>query len=142
MKKPFKYLIIIVIFCFHSCDYQNGFGPCIHTYEEPILHITAIRDTVNNVNIRFVLRELKINNSMQYGAYHMIPSYSMVSDDSIFYCNVPFGFGVENGKYQFIIEAEGYQPKHFTIESVDYSVFKGGCPSYNDGGKRITLYLD
>jgi len=143
-----KYLIkifsiVLVIFSLISCDDDNGIGPCVHTYNEAILHITSVRDTLNNIPLTIVkLRNLKINGSTQFGANPLFESYSIVSDDSVFYCNVPFGFGVEEGKYEFIIEAAGYQPKHFTIENVNYSIFEGGCPSFNDGGKRVDLYLN
>ena len=110
----------MVIFSLLSCDDDNGIGPCVHTYNEPILNITSIRDTLNHTYPRFVkLLELKINGSAQFGANPLFESYSIVSDDSVFYCNVPFGFGVEEGKYEFIIEAAGYQPKHFTIENIN-----------------------
>ena len=144
MKNSFKYiLIIIVILCFLSCNEDNGIGPCVHTYKEPILNITSLRDTVNYNHPRFIiLRELKINGSKQFGANPLLESYAIVADDSIFYCNIPFGFGVKEGKYEFIIEAEGFQPKQITIENVSYSVFEGGCPSYNDGGKRVELVIN
>lgn len=144
MKKSFKIiLIIIVIFCFLSCHEENGIGPCVHTYKEPILNITSISDTVNYNHPRFIiLRELKINGSKQFGSNPLLESYAIVADDSIFYCNIPFGFGVEEGKYEFIIEAEDFQPKQITIENVSYSVFDGGCPSFNDGGKRIELNIN
>jgi hypothetical protein len=134
-------ITVSIIFCLLSCD--NGVGPCVHTYNEPILNITSLRDTVNYNHPRFViLRELKINGSKEYGAYPLTKSYGIVENDSIFYCNIPFGFGVEEGKYEFIIEAEGFPPKQITIENVHYSVFEGGCPSYNDGGKRVELIIN
>ena len=130
---------------FYSCEddaIDSGIGPCIHTYNEPILHLESIQDSLSN-NISFVkLYDLRINGSLQTGESPIINSYSIVADDSIFYCNIPFGFGVEEGKYEFTIEAEGYKPKNFTIENVTYSIFEGGCPSFNDGGKRIDLSLE
>ncbi len=144
MKNSIK-LILLVLFIFSllSCDEDNGIGPCVHTYYESILHITSVKDTLNNTHLRFVkLRDLKINGSTQFGTNPIFESYSIVSDDSVFYCNVPFGFGIEEGKYEFIIEAEGYQSKLITIENVNYSIYKGGCPSYNDGGKRFDIYIN
>jgi hypothetical protein len=147
MKTSIKLIFpVFIIFSFFSCEDENGnggIGPCVHTYKEPILHITSVRNTLNNVHLSFVqLRELRINGLPQTGYGVISESYSIVFDDSIFYCNVPFGFGIENGKYEFIIEAEGYPPKLFSIENVGYSIFKGGCPSYNDGGKRVELFID
>ena len=116
MKSSIKFIILIfVAFIILSCNEDNGIGPCVHTYKEPILNITSRRDTVNYNHPRFIiLRELIINGSKQFGANPLIESYSIVADDSIFYCNIPFGFGVEEGVYEFIIEAEGFQPKQIT----------------------------
>lgn len=123
-------------------DDGSGIGPCEHTYKEPILIVTSIHDELNNQFIRFVkLRDLKINGYPQNGNLNTFVSNSVVSDGSIYYCNVPFGIGNTEGKYEFVIEAEGYQPKMVAIDNVKYSVIKGGCPSYNDGGKRIELTL-
>jgi len=136
-------LVVSIIFFLLSCEEGNGVGPCVHTYDEPILNITSVVDTVNYNHPRFViLRELKINGSREYGAFPLMVSYGIVVNDSIFYCNIPFGFGVEEGKYEFIIEAEGFPQKQITIENISYSVSEGGCPSYNDGGKRVELIIN
>jgi len=144
MKSSIKFIIVIFFtFIILSCNEDNGIGPCVHTYKEPILNVTSLRDTANYNHPRFIiLRELKINGSKEYGAYPLMESYGIVGNDSIYYCNIPFGFGVEEGKYEFIIEGEGFQPKQITIENVSYSVFDGGCPSYNDGGKRVELIIN
>jgi len=138
------FFIVIAFLSFYSCeDEKNLVGPCEHTYNEPILNITSIRDTINNKYPTFViLRELKINGNPQSIPLILSNSYSVVANDSVYYCNVPFGFGVEDGTYQFIIEAEGFQPKLINIENVNYSIFKGGCPSYNDGGKRVEININ
>lgn len=125
-----------------SCDSGNV-GPCEHTYKEPILHITSIRDTDNNKHLSFVkLRYLKVNGHSISGYYSLGKSYSVVSNDSIFYCNVPFGFVIENGNYEFVIDADGYPSKKIAIDSVNYAILDGGCPSYNDGGKRVDLIIN
>ncbi len=146
MKKLNYFIYLILAVCFFlSCskDDNDGIGPCVHTYNEPILNVSSINDTLNNISLQFVkLYDLKINGFKTLGLNAISTSYSIVSGDSIFYCNVPFGFGVEEGKYEFIIEADGYNPKKITIENVNYSIFEGGCPSYNDGGTQIILYFD
>jgi hypothetical protein len=129
-----------------SCDPEkNGdlIGPCVHIINEPILHITSIRDTIINKAIPFIeITDLKINGYHQTGISPIIESYSIVANDSIYYCNVPFGFGVEEGIYEFTIKADGYPPKQILIEDVNYSIFEGGCPSFNDGGKRVELVIN
>lgn len=144
MKDSVKLLILILtIFSFLSCDKDGGIGPCIHTYKEPIINIISIQDTLKNTYLSSVkLYNLKINGYEQNSEILLDISYSIILDDSLYNCNIPFGFGTEEGKYEFIIEAENYDPKQITIENVSYSVFNGGCPSYNDGGKRVQLYIN
>jgi hypothetical protein len=143
MKKTLQIILISVSTLFLSCDEEGWIGPCVHTYKEPILHITSIRDSSTNEFINFVkLRNLEINGSKQFGSFLLQKSYSIVAGDSLFYCNVPFGFGIDNGTYEFTLEAEGYPPKRVKIEDVGYSILEGGCPSYNDGGKRVELFIN
>ena len=62
MKSKIKFIIIIfVTFIILSCNDDNGIGPCVHTYKEPILNITSLRDTVNSNHPRFIiLRDLTL----------------------------------------------------------------------------------
>jgi len=139
-------LITLFIFTLASCEddyWDSGIGPCVHNYMEPILHITTVRDTIKNYSPSFViLHDLRINGNTQISRLVLVDSYSIVAKDSLFYCNVPFGFGSEEGTYEFTVEAEGYELKYFKIDNVEYSIFQGGCPSYNDGGKRVELNLN
>ena len=137
-------VILIIALVIYSCEENEKdlVGPCVHSYNEPILNITSVRDA-NNKPISFViLRDLKINGIKLFAQSLLHESYSIVASDSLFYCNIPFGFGVEEGTYEFIIEAEGLQPKMITIEDVKYTIFVGGCPSYSDGGTRIDILLN
>jgi len=148
MKNIFKVSAAILILLFMaSCvdgiinDDRDDIGPCEHTYKEPILNVTSVRNVANEQLIRFVkLRELKIDGIL-YPTFPMLHSSSVVAGDSIFYCNPPFGIGSRSGTYEFIIEADGFIAKKIMIENVDYSIFVGGCPSYNDGGKKVDIYL-
>ncbi len=136
-------IVLLVVLGLFSCGEDDSVGPCVHTYKEPVFNVESIQDTINNVSLRFVkLYSLKIDNLTQNPASALFESYSVVTDDSVFYCNIPFGFGVEEGKYEFIIEAENYEPKTFTIENVRYSIHDGGCPSYSDGGMKLKLYVN
>lgn len=122
-------------------DDRDDIGPCEHTYKEPILNVTSVRNAANEQLIRFVkLRELKIDGIL-YPTFPVFHSSSVVASDSIFYCNPPFGIGSQAGTYEFIIEADGFIAKKIMIENVDYSISGGGCPSYNDGGKKVDIYL-
>jgi hypothetical protein len=142
--KIFKYfLFFLLVYSFSACKENNLVGPCVHEYKEPILNVTAVYDSINNTSVSFVtIKQLKINGHLQNTALILSNSYSVVANDSVYYCNVPFGFGTEEGTYEFIIEANGQFQKNIKIENVSYSIFKGGCPSYNDGGKRIKIIIN
>ena len=136
------YLLLIIVSCTNDED-KYIVGPCVHTNNEPILNITAVRDSINSKVISFVtLKELKINGILQNTNIMLSNSYSVAANDSIYYCNVPFGLGSQEGHYEFILEADGYSPKLIKIENVNYSISQGGCPSYSDGGTRIELFIN
>ena len=143
----FNFLVLsFTLFSVFSCinnEDKNIIGPCVHTYNEPILHITSVRDSLHNKVIPFVtLKNLKINGLIQNTYSMLSESYLIAADDSIYYCNVPFGLGIQEGTYEFVLEADGYSPKLIKIENVNYSVSQGGCPSYSDGGTRIELFIN
>lgn len=138
-KLSLSLFVLLLIYC-NSDD--NGVGPCVHSYKEPILNVTAIKDSLNK-QVGFVkLYNLKINGSKVNGKSVISPSYSIVVDDTLYYCNVPFGFGTKEGTYTFTMEAEGYSPKKIIINNVKYATLKGGCPSYNDDGTDIALNIE
>jgi hypothetical protein len=117
-------------------------GPCVHTYREPLLQIVSARDAetgapITNVVIRNVRRE-GIAQDLQLLLAG--PAYSVeVQGDSLL-CRVPCGFATSEGNYIFTVSAPGYPPQDRGYEA-RYRVFKGGCPSYNDGGLRVSLAL-
>lgn len=131
---------------FSSCKEINDdgiVGPCVHEYKEAIFHITALKDSISNTQISFAkLVALKINNRNQVGSFGGYNNYGIVYTDSVYYCNFPCGFENEKGSYEFKIVAEGYKDKIIKYENVDYSIYKGGCPSYNDGGKRVSIIMN
>lgn len=139
-------LITILVFALSSCKEGpfGGVGPCIHENLEAIFHVASVEDSTNNYHPTLVkLTNFRINGLSQTGkTWFGYNSYSFVAVDSIFYCNIPFGIEAEAGTYQFTLECEGYEPKDYIIENVDYTIFKGGCPSYADGGKRVKLYIN
>jgi len=145
--KRIIFIVIISFSCFPSCDKicstdDNKVGPCVHEYREAIFHIASVQDSVTSTAIKFaVIKNLKINGITQTNFFGAI-NYGIVYSDSIFYCNFPCGFSIEPGTYEFTISADGYKAKHVKFENVDYSIYEGGCPSYNDGGKRVTILLN
>ena len=144
--KVFKYfLIFLFVYSFYSCkdNKDDLVGPCVHEYKEPVLNIVSVYDSINSASISFLtIKELKINGHLQNTSIILSNSYSVVANDSVYYCNVPFGLGSEEGTYEFIVEVGGQLQRNIRIENVNYSIFKGGCPSYNDGGKRTQIIIN
>ncbi|MEG8947479.1 PEGA domain-containing protein [Rosettibacter firmus] len=133
-------LFIIITSCKEFID--DGVGPCVHVYKEAIFHISELKDSASNNPISFAkIVSLKINGEKQIGLPLGDKNYGIVYFDSVYYCNFPCGFGIESGTYEFKIVAEGYKDKVVKFENVDYSIKKGGCPSYSDGGKRVSVIM-
>jgi hypothetical protein len=55
-------------------------------------------------------------------------------------CDIPCGFGVLEGQYEFTVKAPGYLDKRVTTMA-SYSRFDGGCPSSNSGSTELTVSL-
>lgn len=55
-------------------------------------------------------------------------------------CDIPCGFGVLEGQYEFTVKAPGYLD-HRVTTMASYRRFEGGCPSRNSGSTEITLSL-
>jgi hypothetical protein len=141
-----KLLLIFSFIIFTSCKEKidDGLvGPCVHEYKEAIFHISVLKDSITNMPITFAkLEMLKINGREHTGSFFGERNYGIVYADSAYYCNFPCGFGYESGSYEFRIIAEGYKDKIVRFENVDYSIYHGGCPSYNDAGKRVSIIMN
>jgi len=135
------FLLVFITSCKEIID-DEGVGPCVHEYKEAIFHISGVKDSISNQPISSAkLVTLKINEIKQTGPFFGEINYGIVYADSVYHCNFPCGFGIERGSYGFTIIAEGYMDKVVRYENIDYSINKGGCPSYNDGGKRVSIIM-
>lgn len=117
-------------------------GPCVHTYREPLLQIVAARDALTGTPMPgIVIRNVRRDGIEQDPAILVAgPAYGVeVQADSLL-CRVPCGFATSEGNYILTVSAPGY-PRQDRGYDAKYRVFKGGCPSYNDGGVRMSLAL-
>jgi hypothetical protein len=120
-----------------------GAGPCEHTYRQAILLIDAARDAEDGSPLPMVaLSHIRRNGNEQDPKFLVLgpPSHGVEVHGDSLVCHVPCGFATDEGNYTFTVSADGYPPQERTYEA-RYRVFKGGCPSYNDGGLRIVLSL-
>lgn len=139
-------LVSLMVIQFSSCTKElvddGQVGPCVHEYKEAIFHIIDLRDSSSNTQIMNAkVTDVKINGRNQSGPFIGTPNYGMIFLDSTYDCTIPFGFGYEKGSYELKMIVEGYQDKIVKYENVDYSIYVGGCPSYNDGGQKISVLM-
>jgi hypothetical protein len=119
----------------------NGVGPCVHTNKEAILHIESVNNSQTGAIISTIVLSQITRDSVKINLMWLTPiSTNVVVYDSTLICNVPCSFGTESGEYRFIASARGYADTLITCFPV-YSINKGGCPSYSDGGLRISFKM-
>ncbi len=117
-------------------------GPCVHTYREPLLQIVAAHDTQTGAPIGSVaIRNVRLD-GIEQDLRRLLagPSYGVEVQGDSLACRIPCGFATSGGSYILTVSAPGY-PRQDLGYDARYRVFKGGCPSYNDGGVRVTLAL-
>lgn len=141
-----KYVAILPMVCLITMigcrQLENQFGPCVHTYNEPVLNIDRIMDSQTGAPIQKVkIGSLTVDNVEQNPAWVSagVAKNITIQDRSLF-GQPPFGFGSENGIYQFIIQAVGYRDT-LLCQLANYQTFKGGCPSFSDDGTHITVKM-
>ena len=114
----------------------------MHIYEEPILKIVSVVEAQSGQSIQSVcIHDIYIDGTMAHGEYLTAESEGVTLQDSLLLCDVPCSFGTEAGDYRFLIFAAGYKEVQVIVENVAYSVFRGGCPSYNSGSTEVSIEL-
>lgn len=122
-------------------------GPCVHGYAEPVLTIrTATSQPSDEAIGRVVLRSLALNGrTVDVSTWGASSTWSHVFfnitvENDALYCDVPCGFGGDDGRYDFVAVAADHYPLHVSIEA-RYASIHGGCPSFSDDGTDVALRL-
>ncbi|HOV98657.1 MAG TPA: hypothetical protein PK595_03680 [Bacteroidota bacterium] len=138
----FLFLILSIAVFQLSCEGDGGgVGPCIHIYEEPILHIESARDIQSGVYLKTIVLSNITIDSIPLDPFFLIPESRYVAAlESVLVCNLPCAFGTQPGQYNFKVSANGYRDTIITCYP-DYTIYKGGCPSSSNGGLRINIDL-
>ncbi len=137
--------VIFIFFLINSCEPTNlgsTVGPCVHTFEEPVLTIKSVSSTVTGNAISSVeIFEIKIDSLSGYPASLIDEISNNISvKDSILICTIPCGFGIMEGLYEISISANGY--RDLTLSTLaKYDELNGGCPSSSSGGQSISFSL-
>lgn len=136
-------LMILLSVAVWSCDKSKDgtIGPCVHTYEDPVLHVESVTDAQNGQRVfAFRILEVTRNGVKQQPIFLKIVSYNVVVYDTTLVCNVPCGFGTDEGAYTLRVSASGYRDTTISVNA-KYAVFKGGCPSSNSGGTKFSFQM-
>jgi hypothetical protein len=116
-------------------------GACDHTFEEPVLTLVRVEGNsvlLNSVTISdVVIRSRPIGD---LGSLTQPPAVGMSLVNGELRCDIPCGFGVLEGQYEFTVKAPGHLDKRVTTMA-SYARFEGGCPSRNSGSTEISLSL-
>jgi hypothetical protein len=133
-------LVVAAVLLLGGCDRLAG--PCSHTYREPILQLGSARDSLTNAPLpRVVLHEVRQNGrTLDLGFLLAAPGFGVAVQGDSALCDLPCGFAVEEAQYRLTVSAPDY-PRQARTYTARYRVFQGGCPSFNDGGVRVSLAL-
>jgi len=138
MKRRWLSPIVAAVIVLPGCD---AVGACLHTFEDPVLTIVRVEGSsvlLNSVTISGVVVGLQPVGNL--GSLTTPPALGISLVNGELRCDVPCGFGVQEGRYEFTVKAPGYLD-HRVTAMARYSRFEGGCPSRNSGSTEITLTL-
>ena len=116
-------------------------GPCHHTFHDPVLVVTGVRDPNGNPVSRITISDLAFLGRpvTDFRVLLLLPSFNVRQVGNDIECSVECGFGVEEGEYRFTATAATGAT---TVRvQARYRDFDGGCPSSNSGSTRITVQL-
>jgi hypothetical protein len=132
---------LLLTFLQLSCKPDGGIGPCVHIYEEPILHIEWARNSSTGSYLRtIVLSDIMIDSTKQDPFWLVTESRNVAVLDSTLVCNPPCAFGTQPGRYLLRVSGNGVRDTVIVCDP-SYKINNGGCPSSSNGGLRITIDL-
>lgn len=117
-------------------------GPCVHMYQDEVLHIEAAsgRDT-GAVIPTLELRDFHLDAAaMSLDNVMASRTRQLQRDGEVLRCTLPCSWGIFEGEWSFSARAPGYEWTDQAAEAA-YAVNVGGCPSYSDQGHRIAIEL-
>ena len=138
MKRRWLAPIVAAVIVLPGCD---AVGACLHTFEDPVLTLVRVEGSsvlLSSVTISDVVIALQTVGNL--GSLTVTPAQGISLVNGALRCDVPCGFGVQEGRYEFTVKAPGYVDQRVTTLA-SYRRFEGGCPSRNSGSTEITLTL-
>ncbi len=119
-----------------------GGGPCIHTYEDPVLVIREVRGPQGILLSPVTISGLAFAGRLveDLAQYATPPGFNVQVVPEGLRCVVACGLGVSEGIYDLTVVALGYAPKVVRVDA-RYRNFDGGCPSSNSGSTEVAVVL-
>jgi hypothetical protein len=120
---------------------EFGAGPCIHTYRDPVLAITAATNAATGARIApLFITGVTVGGQVQPVSYLLTTTFGVRAQGDTIICDVPCGFGTSEGAYGFTASAPGYAARAITVNA-RFARFDGGCPSFNAGSTETSISL-
>ena len=120
-----------------SCDLFLA-GACDHEYRDPVLALALRSGGPGTISLSGFSIDGRAVSALDQLA--VPPAFHVRVVDDALICEVPCGFGVEEGRYTFTAGASGFAPTPVDVEA-RYDDFDSGCPSSNSGSTQIAVLL-
>lgn len=132
------FAVLAFTLLFAACD-LGGAGPCVHTYEDPVMRLSAATTAGEPVEV-VTLTNFELDSRPVEPAELMVVTENAELVGNAIQCEVECGVGTTEGTYTFVVHAEGFESESVTVEAA-YSDFSGGCPSSNSGSTLVSVDL-
>lgn len=141
MRAPKSVFVVVGTVLSVGCT-EPGAGPCVHTYRDPVLAITAAADSASGARIASILvTDVALDGRSQpVGSLLLEVAFGASTRSDTLVCGVPCGFGTSEGQYSFSATAPGYAVRQVSVNA-RFARFDGGCPSSNEGSTEISVSL-
>jgi len=118
-------------------------GPCVHRYDDEVLHIDEAYGASSGVRIDEVqLSQFSID-AVPISAAEVFAQRGsgLELDGELLRCTLPCSMGVMSGQRQFVASADAYMDTSQRFNA-SYASFVGGCPSSNADGSHVSISLE
>jgi len=137
-------MLLAGAFVTNSCSNGPTAGPCVHTYEDAVLHVRNVTNSSTNAPIpRIAITKVSIDGRTVTDVRALVEGIPVqgiqIAGDSLI-CTTECAFGPRDGTYAFTAGAAGYQDKDVTLVA-SFARFVAGCPSSSGGGSIFEFGL-
>ena len=136
-----KVSIVLMLGSVAGCKVGGTIGPCVHTYEDPVLHIQSVTNAQTGQSVQALqILQVLLEGQKQDSQILKAVSFNVTVMDSTLLCGLPCGFGTEAGIYTLTVAARGCRDTTISLPA-KYAVLKGGCPSSSSGGTQHSFQM-